>query len=869
MKARILIAFVFIFLVKTNVYSQFTGGVQDGYASGTSIKKIIADTIVVSPIPTLVYCAGAAINIDFFARITFNAGNIFTAQLSDASGSFASPVSLGTLVGTTSGTINGTIPLITPAGIGYRVRVVSSNPFFISQPNASNITVKALPVITASSNSPICEGAALNLTSSLAGADSYSWTGPNTFTDNVQNPTIPAATAAAAGVYNVSATVSGCSNSATSTVVINASPGLALAVSDASICNPAAGNVIITVTNAQIGYLYELRTSGGVALTPAVTGIGTGANLNLTILQANAPAATTTYSVYASIGACTALALTDQPIVSVTAAIPQTITGTTPLCIGATNIYTSTTAGGAWSSGTPANATVNAVSGLVTGVAAGTSIITYSLISGSCTNTATKTVTIDAPIAQTITGTSPLCIGATNIYTSTTPGGAWSSGTPANATVNAVSGLVTGVAAGTSIISYSVVFGACTNTATKTVTIEAPVAQTITGTTPLCIGATNIYTSTTPGGAWSSGTPANATVNAVSGLVTGVAAGTSVITYSVVTGSCTNTATKTVTIQAPVAQTITGTSPLCIGATNIYASTTPGGAWSSGTPVNATVNAVSGLVTGVAAGTSIITYTVVTGVCTNTATKTVTIDAPIAQTITGTSPLCIGATNIYTSTTPGGAWSSGTPANATVNAISGLVTGVAAGTSIITYTVSTGACTNIGTKTVTISSPIAQTITGASPLCVGQTSLYSSTTAGGTWSSGTPANATVDAITGLVTGVAAGTSIINYSVITGACTNTANFTVTVNPSPVITASSNSPLCEGQNLNFNLVAPGATSYIWAGPNSFSDNVQNPTIASITSAAAGIYSVTATIASCSSTTTTTVVVNPLPSLTFVTF
>lgn len=60
------------------------------------------------------------------------AGNVVTAQLSNAAGSFSSPINLGTLTTTTSGTINGTIPAGTPAGTNYRIRVVTSNPTLTS-----------------------------------------------------------------------------------------------------------------------------------------------------------------------------------------------------------------------------------------------------------------------------------------------------------------------------------------------------------------------------------------------------------------------------------------------------------------------------------------------------------------------------------------------------------------------------------------------------------------------------------------------------------------------------------------------------------------------------------------------------------------
>ena len=155
MKARILLLLLLVFFIKTTAFSQFTGGVQDGYASGSSVKKVIADSIMTMPLSGSTFCAGAAINVDFFA-VTFTAGNTFTAQLSNAAGSFAAPVILGTLVGTTSGTIACTIPILTPGGIGYKVRVVSSSPFYTSQPSSTTVTINAAPVVSASSNSPVC-----------------------------------------------------------------------------------------------------------------------------------------------------------------------------------------------------------------------------------------------------------------------------------------------------------------------------------------------------------------------------------------------------------------------------------------------------------------------------------------------------------------------------------------------------------------------------------------------------------------------------------------------------------------------------------------------------------------------------------------
>ncbi|MFC6268581.1 T9SS type B sorting domain-containing protein [Frigoriflavimonas asaccharolytica] len=69
------------------------------------------------------------------------------------------------------------------------------------------------------SNAPLCTGNTLNLTAS--GGDSYSWTGPNGFTSNLANPTIPNATVTNNGTYFcLISSNSGCSGTHSITVLI-------------------------------------------------------------------------------------------------------------------------------------------------------------------------------------------------------------------------------------------------------------------------------------------------------------------------------------------------------------------------------------------------------------------------------------------------------------------------------------------------------------------------------------------------------------------------------------------------------------------------------------------------------------------------
>ena len=97
---------------------------------------ILTGTISGSP-----FCVGDPVNVPYSATGTFTAGNTFTAQLSDAAGSFASPVVIGTISSTTSGTIPGPIPGGTGVGTGYRIRVVSSTPPLVGTDNGSDLAV--------------------------------------------------------------------------------------------------------------------------------------------------------------------------------------------------------------------------------------------------------------------------------------------------------------------------------------------------------------------------------------------------------------------------------------------------------------------------------------------------------------------------------------------------------------------------------------------------------------------------------------------------------------------------------------------------------------------------------------------------------
>lgn len=114
-------------------------------------------------------------NVTFMSSGTFNPGNIYSAELSDASGGFGTPTVIGALNSSLSGSLSilATIPLATPVGNGYRIRVSSSDPIVNSLDNGSNLVLHATPAVNAGTDQNVCQGT--NVTLSGAGASTYTW----------------------------------------------------------------------------------------------------------------------------------------------------------------------------------------------------------------------------------------------------------------------------------------------------------------------------------------------------------------------------------------------------------------------------------------------------------------------------------------------------------------------------------------------------------------------------------------------------------------------------------------------------------------------------------------------------------------------
>jgi gliding motility-associated-like protein len=170
-----------------------------------------------------------------------------------------------------------------------------------SVPATTTVVVNSLPLATATSNSPVCTGGPLTLAGGPAGMTTYSWTGPDGFNTNTQNPTVsPAATEAMAGIYSLTVTnASGCTSAAVITTVLVNSP-IASAASNSPVCTGSP----LTLAGGPSGMAsYSWTGSNGFTSLSQNPSVSTEATLvmggiyTLTVTNANGCSDTTTLSV--------------------------------------------------------------------------------------------------------------------------------------------------------------------------------------------------------------------------------------------------------------------------------------------------------------------------------------------------------------------------------------------------------------------------------------------------------------------------------------------------------------------------------------------------------------------------------------------
>ena len=798
----------------TNVYANI--GSATGIVTGVSAGL---DTIIYTLTTVCgTYTTSATVNVDATSTpspisgpSTVCVASNITLSDADAGGAYSSSNAHGTIVpgtgvmtGVTPGLDTITYTTINGCGLGSTTKIITVLP----SPSAGVIT----------GPSTVCPGSAINLTDAVSGG---TWSASNGNATVGTSGHVSGVTAGTDDIIYTITTSCGTANT-TKTITVNPLPDAGTILGPDSVC---IGSTITLLDFSAGGTWSAGNSNASVGTTGIVTGLSVGTD-------------PISYSVTNTCGTT----YTSKIITVSTIGDPGVITGISNVCVGSAITLTDTAPGGIWLS---SNGTAMLVGpGIVSGISPGIDSIFYVVINSCGTNEARKIIDVNPiPVVPVISGATSQCVGTIITLTDGLSGGDWSSSDPTIASVNLISGSVTGLASGIVTITYNVtnVFGCSANATSPDTVNMIPSVSPITGASNICLGSTTALTDATTGGVWSSSNVSVATVD-VSGNVTGAAAGTATISYTVSNMCGATSATYAITVNPlPVVAAITGATNECVGSITTLTDATGGGTWSSSDTTIATVNSSIGEVTGIASGVVNIIYSVTnTFGCSSSVTTSFTVNAlPVVAAITGVTNACIGSGTALSDVTGGGVWMSSDNTIATIDA-SGNVTGISAGTVTIFYKVTNGSgCIASATTIYTVNAiPVATPITGTLSVCQGLTTVLSNTLAGGVWSSNDNTIATIDAVTGIVTGVAAGSDIIIYTVSNSCGSIADSATITINSIPVVApiTASFSTVCTGTSITLSDATVGG---MWISIN--------PAIATVSSTgiATGIATGTDTI------------------------
>jgi len=376
---------------------------------------------------------------------------------------------------------------------------------------------------------------------------------------------------------------------------------------------------------------------------------------------------------------------------------------------------------------------------------------------------------------------------------------------------------------------------------------------TTTASTTICAGTSTTITAS--GGTsytWAPSTGLNATTG------TSVIAGPSSTTIYTVTGSnasgCTKTKTVTVTINAKPNMTITASSSICTGQSkalqatgaNIYA-------WSPATGLSATTGS-SVQATPASTTTYTVTGTASNG-CTSTLSVTVTVNAYPVITATANSSICSGTTiGLSASGAASYGWMPSTGLNMTTG---GNVTAGPVNTTTYTVTGTTNGCSSTQTVAITVNQNPGLSISASTVICSGQVApLQVSGAAGYAWLPTAGLNVTAGPAvnanpTNTTTYTVTGTGV-------NGCTATAQTTVTVYTTPVLSLSGDVSFCPGGSAL--IQASGAEDYTWQPATGLDATTGDEVNAGPNTTTT--YTVTGSNGGCTDTKTVTVTIHALP-------
>jgi hypothetical protein len=699
-----------------------TGGSTYTWAPGTGLSATTGSSVTASPATTTTYTVtGGTTGCNGTAMVTVSVNPLPTisagASVAICNGSSAILIATGGSTylwspGTGLAATTGSSVTASPSALTtYTVTGTDANS--CSNNAAVTVSMNTLPTISAGADVAICTGNATTLTAT--GGSSYTWL-PGTGLSATTGSSVTASPSTLT-TYTVTGTdANSCSNTATVTVSVNALPtigaganviicagnsttltatggaiytwtpgtGLSATTGSSITANPSSLTIyMVTGTDAN-SCSNTATVTVSVNSTPSISAGSSGSGCSGTILTASG-GTTYTWAPPTSLSATTGASVTANP----SSLTLYTVTGSTAGCNGIATVTVNPSAGSvSFDNGSSQNMLVCASSLAVP-------LFVQLAASGSPTGTFTYSV-ITAPTRGTITGLPASVAAGTGVY-------------PSAAKYQPTYGYT-----GSDVFVIRVSNGSCTALTTVNVTVSGamPAPVYVTGGGGYCSGGTGINVGITGSAVgisyqlYRGATPIGSPRPGI-GMGFNFGPQTTAGTYTVmaingVTGcmvACYGSVAVTV-YTLPAVFSVTGGGGYCTGGTGVsigLSGSVSGVSYKlykagAGIPAATTTGTGAALNFGrfTAAGVYSVTATAPVTGCISAMTGSATVTVNPNPTISGsTYVVAPGGSTTLTSSISGGSWRSSNPAVATIGSTTGTVTGVAIGTTVITYTLPT------------------------------------------------------------------------------------------------------------------------------------------------------------------------------------
>lgn len=283
---------------KPAIYSTASTTLKNKFKSSVTFLFILmisnfafaASSITLNSVSPSRICFGASasLNVTFSKSGSFNNGNVFTAQMSDATGSFSNPVNIGSVVSRNAVPITATVPANTASGSGYQIRIISNSPavisnsvsFIIDAPSIGGIVSSSISTCSGNNNGILNlsgqTGDVINWQFSSDGGSNWSVLSNTTTSQSYNNLTTST-------IYKATVQSGSCSSINSSSATITVSPCTKVRNMDCGIaqsalnqliyCDPVAGavNYEWEFVNTASGFSRtKMKNNNGLSFDPSL-----------------------------------------------------------------------------------------------------------------------------------------------------------------------------------------------------------------------------------------------------------------------------------------------------------------------------------------------------------------------------------------------------------------------------------------------------------------------------------------------------------------------------------------------------------------------------------------------------------------------